>query len=214
MAKPEKVIVWSKFSLEEIRAYYYNRDLSGLIFEAQKYSDITKESSEALIAILNDIKAKELDVFDFLKEEFADHLENGVVKDNISMSDDELKEFKQEVGKAKVEIKQITKQINDYVRKEKDENGAIKKLDRDDLIDRAIIINSSINVIKRYKLYWDNKYHKKIIDTKKELRCTRKEAEDIAQFSVEYQNYEQAKFDLEEYEELILLIKKKVSNEF
>lgn len=211
----KKEIVWSKFSLEEIRQYYYNKNISELIFEAQKYEDITQESIGVLTNILHDIRTKEVSTIDLLKNEFKDYIEQENVKvDNISMSDDELLKFKAEVAKAKSEIDFIVNQIQEYVRKEKDDKGFTQKLSKDDLLDRALIINHSITTIKKFKLYWDNKYHKKIIDTMKDLRITRKTAEDYAQFSREYQNYKQAGFDLEEYEEMILLIKKKTSNEY
>lgn len=199
------------FKREDIRKYYYDKKVSDLLFEAQKKQDLSIDDIKQLKAFLDELRVKEMGIIDIVKEVMGDDIDNIKPINNITMSDTELEEFKNDVKTAKKEVKEVVKQVQNFIRKEKGTNGELLKFSKDDLIDRAIILNNCLTVLRRYELYWENKYHKAIIDNMTTYHLTRKASEDMARFGVEYQNYKTTNIELSELEELILLIKKKAN---
>lgn len=192
------------FTSAELREFYMKRDVDNMVKEAF-LRGLKQDQVKALGEEWGKLKDDEIGVWNKVKEEFKDHVEEDKNILNLSQEEIDKKEtIKNQAFKRFEEIKRVIKK-----REVKTATGK-RKLTKADINELAFEIVDIALVFSDIELMWKTKYHDKVVKTMNYRGCSRKEAEERNLATEEYQKYKKVLSYIKNCNSYELLIKKKI----
>ena len=197
-----------KISKADARKAYYNKHLADFLAMVQSLEEISVERLNVLKSWFSEFKKEEEEIIDDLKNFLPEVLEGGdapLVKDLFKpLTADEQKQMNEWLSC----IDNNMKECVSLAREQKDRISVGKHIDSKKLLDLGLFFLTNEFSFNQVFAYRERLYKSKIAEIIDNYNISRREAQDRAEITKEYFEYNIMKRHLETLKELIMYAKK------